>query len=1063
MRCSATVSADDPCMQLPADRPTCATHGPATLAVDRQTGHWQWICTSPSPDPQEVPARANCSHGWLRARASILRGEDAPQQDRNNSYRGWAPPEMLVNPHRNSWLYVPFLLDAAGLLCAPESRAWREHPATTSWWADGVAILSATPAIYGSTLAGALSHVSGPRSRAEVILATLVGDSTAIDLPSAVRMFADQQGYLEPGTQDVLLQLFGGNDFARAVDAHSNGFREWQRQRRQVQLQAQDVPGEGQGDSSHSFLHDEAGDVVPLIFGTRSLHAAGGHAPDPTSTAFGADVQGLANTSTSVREGTGMDVDAADFGPAAARDTRAQPGEADAAETLVGEAVPNLDVSARRRLILTGMTEEEFAEAINAGSDGDDDLPDGTAGGGQGGVSAIADQHQQNASNPTVQEVPQVSLRSHLRASAFPASSWQALDEIDLGAELRRRVLCIQSPPAFLRGRLRVLYHSVLKELHAAYQMPGDAGALQQKRAWKLLVLMWRMILHRTASSGQTGKDELDSRRAKFEAGAWSDLLHACRSAAQRRGHQRRELDPQQALEQALDRATALIRQGALSKARQVLSSRGLAPGNATTLAELTDPVRRPPSPTMQMPPAAHDFRPAAPLTLNRRIWADCVRGAPKGSSSSLSGATFELLKLALDDEATLDLQATVAEQYAGGNIPTSIAQALGLGRMTALLKDNGRARGIVAGDAFKRLVGKCLSRQYGPEIESACAPYQYALSTRAGTDCASHFLRAATDSDPNATIVSIDGIGAFDHIRRARMIEKLMTLPTASALVPFVMLSYGQPSVYLWTDDSGTTHTITQGEGGEQGDPLMPALYALAQHGALEVARAQLLPGETLLAYLDDVYILCQPGRAVEAFRAVTTALQDFAGIDANLGKCRMWNRAGVAPAGHADLGADVWKGGAACRPADQGIVVLGSPVGSTEFVAAYTQQRMEDEQRFLQRTPSLPDLQCAWTCCCIAPCRVATTLCGPCHRVFPPRMHTRTTTLFSKRCTLSWPYLPMPPKRSGYSALVFCPSVSAGLVSDLLRGPRQALTGPLGLMRFLCCVRETRKQLAT
>ena len=141
------------------------------------------------------------------------------------------------------------------------------------------------------------------------------------------------------------------------------------------------------------------------------------------------------------------------------------------------------------------------------------------------------------------------------------------------------------------------------------------------------------------------------------------------------------------------------------------------------------------------------------------------------------------------------------------------------------------------------------------------------------------------TDSDPACTLVSIDGIGAFDHIQRARMVEKLITMPKASALVPFVMLSYSRPSEYLWRDDMGTSHIIQQGEGGEQGDPLMPALYALAQHRALEVAASRLLAGEQLLAYLDDIYVLCRPERAVDAFHTVTAALREYAGVEANLG----------------------------------------------------------------------------------------------------------------------------------------------------------------------------------
>ena len=42
--------------------------------------------------------------------------------------------------------------------------------------------------------------------------------------------------------------------------------------------------------------------------------------------------------------------------------------------------------------------------------------------------------------------------------------------------------------------------------------------------------------------------------------------------------------------------------------------------------------------------------------------------------------------------------------------------------------------------------------------VETTCAPFQFALSTRAGVDCVGHAVRAATDENPEATVLSIDG-----------------------------------------------------------------------------------------------------------------------------------------------------------------------------------------------------------------------------------------------------------------------------------------------------------------
>ena len=54
----------------------------------------------------------------------------------------------------------------------------------------------------------------------------------------------------------------------------------------------------------------------------------------------------------------------------------------------------------------------------------------------------------------------------------------------------------------------------------------------------------------------------------------------------------------------------------------------------------------------------------------------------------------------------------------------------------------------------------------------------------------------------------------------------------------------YGDHSTYLWEDDVGTVHHIEQGEGGEQGDVLMPLLFSLGQNAALQAVQG---PGPTV------------------------------------------------------------------------------------------------------------------------------------------------------------------------------------------------------------------------
>ena len=116
--------------------------------------------------------------------------------------------------------------------------------------------------------------------------------------------------------------------------------------------------------------------------------------------------------------------------------------------------------------------------------------------------------------------------------------------------------------------------------------------------------------------------------------------------------------------------------------------------------------------------------------------------------------------------------------------------------------------------------------------------------------------VRAITEERPTATLLGIDGIRAFVYVSRAAMLGKLRTLPGASAMLPFLRLSYAQPSHYVWLDGEREQQTVVQGEGGEQGDPLMPLPIALGIHDALEQVASQLLHGESLFAFLGDVYV---------------------------------------------------------------------------------------------------------------------------------------------------------------------------------------------------------------
>ena len=197
-------------------------------------------------------------------------------------------------------------------------------------------------------------------------------------------------------------------------------------------------------------------------------------------------------------------------------------------------------------------------------------------------------------------------------------------------------------------------------------------------------------------------------------------------------------------------------------------------------------------------------------------------------SSSGLGGWTYEHLKGMLDNTDTFELLLSACNSPSQAKVPREIADALMGARLTALTKTGWRCERHRYRDVLRQLV---------KVFEAECSPFQYALSHTGGDRLRGSCCGAATDANPTTTILSVDGIGAYDHVHRAAMLGRLARMPAARALLPFVRLSYGRLS--------------TQAEGGEQGEPLMPLLFSIGIQGALEEVATHLVDGEQLCAFL--------------------------------------------------------------------------------------------------------------------------------------------------------------------------------------------------------------------
>ena len=136
------------------------------------------------------------------------------------------------------------------------------------------------------------------------------------------------------------------------------------------------------------------------------------------------------------------------------------------------------------------------------------------------------------------------------------------------------------------------------------------------------------------------------------------------------------------------------------------------------------------------------------------------------------------MLKVCLENTEALHILISAVEDFGRLSVPDCIFQAFTMATMTALQKPSRGIRGIATSTSFRRLVAKTSAQQFIVDVEQACAPFQFALSTRATTDCA---VRAVTDQYPEMSVLSCD------HVHWSSILARMHDVPALRHLLPFV------------------------------------------------------------------------------------------------------------------------------------------------------------------------------------------------------------------------------------------------------------------------------------
>ena len=261
------------------------------------------------------------------------------------------------------------------------------------------------------------------------------------------------------------------------------------------------------------------------------------------------------------------------------------------------------------------------------------------------------------------------------------------------------------------------------------------------------------------------------------------------------------------------------VRKRCESAARQALEGAQLAPGTLATLAALTNPDRR---------HSAPEHVPVERFELDKELFLLNLRTARRGAAAGPSGMASDHLFPLLESERDSVMFAEYTVVGSGGCSPSGLENP-GFGQVNCVEE----ARWWSPGNRGRSLVGRTMAKQVTKEVEAATSPFQYALSTRPGCECVTHVLQTLTELDEDATIVSVDGIGAYDVISRKAMLDGLLSVERGEQLLPFVRSFYVAPSTYLWEDEMGPTTEYFREKGVNKVTPscLYSSVWASTEH----------------------------------------------------------------------------------------------------------------------------------------------------------------------------------------------------------------------------------------
>lgn len=515
-------------------------------------------------------------------------------------------------------------------------------------------------------------------------------------------------------------------------------------------------------------------------------------------------------------------------------------------------------------------------------------------------------------------------------------SGWPALDHVPIPA-------CATSPFAHLREVPEAHAEGWASAVADVMRYVEEASSEDELvRGLKRMLVLHEVLLRFPPRGGRQGHAHVAHRFDAWVRGDFEQLVRWWETDRSATHHPLRSGTRSE--EQNIERALRLISEGQISRACKLLVSKGLAdPLEMGVLAQLRE---KHPNRKEDMPGTLpEDARP--PASAFEGLDLGAIRSSDSYADVGISDFRNNHLKLLLREfpdehcRSALPLLNRFARRYVQAELPLWFYLVFSQVKLVAPQKGNATSTGqpdvrpIGIGECLCRVIHRTIITERKESMASYFWPQQVAIGVPNGISLLLFGVRTLLEMRPDWVILKIDLRNAYNEIKRACILRRLIAVDVLHDLVPLFWASYGPAADVFLSAPGMPLAPFASSEGVQRGDAIASACFCAGiQPDVIALDNAVASHGGVARFDMNDGYMVGPASVVFEAVLAFTEAIRAL-GSEVRLDKCFCYSpHGGLEGCQHrpADfpVGSEKFPDGSK----GFGVMVSGVPVGDAACI---------------------------------------------------------------------------------------------------------------------------------